>query len=92
MNHDLDPNESPVMEQKTQNPPQKTPSNTIKSLKSMHIAKKRADLKRIEKENMQLARRIYFIEPYIKVSTMEQKFQEHLQTSESLNKIKRKRL
>lgn len=65
--------------------------NTIKNLKSMHVAVRKNELNRIERENAIMAKKIYFAAPKLESrKNMEQQFSDHQYMSKNMSKIKRR--
>ena len=65
------------------------PPNTIQDIKSMHIASRKLELARIEKDNIKIAKKIFLMEPAFKVNDLREEFKQHVYLSGNVNKIKR---
>ena len=55
----------------------------------MHIARRKAELERIEKDNIKIAKKIFLIEPAFKASELRDFYKHQEMVSTNLNKIKR---
>jgi len=51
------------------------PPNTLQDIKSMHIATRKNELIRIEKDNIKIAKKIFLMEPAFKVNELRKEFE-----------------
>ena len=49
--------------------------NTLKDIKSMHIASRKNELVRIEKDNIKIAKKIFLMEPAFRVNELRKEFE-----------------
>lgn len=66
--------------------------NTLESLRSMNYAVRNQELKRIEKANIKIVKKIYFIDPFMRQKDSNIHFTNHLIMSDNLAKIKRRKM
>jgi hypothetical protein len=65
------------------------PSNTLQDIKSMHLAVRKLEMDRIEKDNIKIAKKIFLMEPAFKINDLREEFKQHVYLSGNVNKIKR---
>ena len=62
------------------------------STKSLHIARRKEELKRIERENLKIAQKIFAMKPSFRVSEMEHDYTHRRKLLNGMRRIQKKRI